>query len=317
MSQVNAVWQLYLFYGVLVGIGMSATFIPQLSLVARWFIKRRAMATGLVMAGDGVGIMIAPPLATWLISVYGWRTSYVVVGIIAAALVILAAQFLKREPSEMGLLPYGANKLKEENSHSEAVGFSLQQAIHTRQFWLVCALSFFLTFNIAPITVHIVIHAIGLGVSAVAAAGILSILGGLTLAGRLIWGALADRIGNELVLILGFVLISCALFWLLAANDLWMFCLFAAIFGFGVGCWVAIIPLMGKIFGLRSHGALLGCAYSGSMAGGAIGAPLAGHIFDIAHSYQLAWTVCAGASIIAIILTLLLKQASRGSQKIC
>jgi len=308
MSQLSAIWQLYLFYGVLVGIGMSAGAIPALSLVARWFTKRRAMMTGIVMAGGGVGTMITPLLANWLISTYSWRVSFIILGIIASVLIILAAQFLRREPSQMGLLPYGANEVEGGNSYSEAGGLSLQQAIHTRQFWLVCALSFFYALAQAPIMVHVVIHAIGLGFSASSAAIILSILGAMTVAGKLTWGTLADRIGNNLVLIIGFILISCALFWLIPAKEMWMFYLFAAVFGFAIGCWVAIIGLIADLFGMSSHGTFLGCASCGSMIGVAVGAPLAGYIFDSTHSYQLAWAACATAGIISVILTFLLRQ---------
>ena len=78
MSQVSALWQLYLFYGVMIGTGMSGAFVPLTSTVARWFVKRRSMMTGIVVAGIGIGGLIAPPVANWLISIYDWRypTSY-------------------------------------------------------------------------------------------------------------------------------------------------------------------------------------------------------------------------------------------------
>jgi len=116
MSQIDTIWQLYLFYGVIVGIGISGAWVPLLSTVSRWFVKRRALMCGIVLSGVGIGVVIIPPLAAWLISIYSWRTSYIIVGIIVLVLVILAAQFLRRDPSQVGQLPYGAIEVEAESS---------------------------------------------------------------------------------------------------------------------------------------------------------------------------------------------------------
>ena len=80
MSQVNSLWQLYLFFGVLTGIGMSAVWVPQMSSIARWFVKRRSLMTGIVIAGAGISQLIAPPIISRLIATYDWRLSYVILG---------------------------------------------------------------------------------------------------------------------------------------------------------------------------------------------------------------------------------------------
>ena len=105
MSRVNAVWQLYLFYGVIVAMGQSGGLIPIMSTIARWFVKRRGLMTGIVVAGVGVGIVVVPPVVTRLIDAYGWRTTYVVVSVIMLVVLLIAAQFLRRDPSQVGQLP--------------------------------------------------------------------------------------------------------------------------------------------------------------------------------------------------------------------
>ncbi len=97
---------------------------------------------GIIMAGVGAGTMIMPPIANWLISNYGWRTSYIIVGSGALVLLMLAAQFLRRDPHQTGQLPYGVNEVEEESLNLPPRGFSLQEAIHTSQFWMVCAVFF-------------------------------------------------------------------------------------------------------------------------------------------------------------------------------
>lgn len=102
MSLVRDVWQLYLFYGVIVGAGMGGAFVAPLSTVARWFVKRRGIMTGIVIAGVGIGTLIVPPLANWLISLYDWRLSYIIVGSCILVIGVLAAQVLRRDPSKKG-----------------------------------------------------------------------------------------------------------------------------------------------------------------------------------------------------------------------
>ena len=108
MSQASVLWQLYLFYGI-IGIGMAGAWVPLVSTTARWFVKRRGMMTGFVVAGQGIGTLIAPPVANQLISVYGWRTSYIILGVTVFIVIVLAAQYMRRDPEQKGLVPYGQN----------------------------------------------------------------------------------------------------------------------------------------------------------------------------------------------------------------
>jgi len=317
MSQINTIWQLYLFYGVLIAIGESACLVPLLSTVARWFTKRRGLATGIASSGIGVGIMIMPTIANQLIFIHGWRTSYIIIGIIALVLSILGAQFLRRDPGQIGLVPYGENEVKQESLNSEAGGFSLQEAIRTRQLWLLCALSFSYYFCTATIMVHIVIHATGLGIPALSAANILAVIGGASIAGRVIMGGAGDRIGNKLALIICFILISIALIWLLAAKEVWMFYLFATILGLGYGGIVALKPpVAAELFGLSSHGVILGITFFSDCMGGVIGPVLAGRIFDITGSYQLAFLGCIAIVVTGLVSTLTLRPISKEKMKI-
>ena len=137
MSRLDSIWQLYLFYGVIVGTGMSGSFVPLMSTVARWFLERRSIMTGIVLAGIGVGALLAPPVANQLISIYDWRVSYIILGSIVLLVVVLAAQLIKRDPAQMGQVPYGENEGGEQGSKSLTEGFSLREAALTKQFWLV------------------------------------------------------------------------------------------------------------------------------------------------------------------------------------
>ncbi len=305
MSQIGAIWQLYLFYGLLAGIGMGG-WVPLLSIVARWFIKRRGLMSGIVVSGVGIGTIAMPPIANQLIFSYSWRTSYIIIGSVALAVMVVTAQFLKREPSEMGQLPYGADKAEVVSSDSEARAFSVREAIRTRQFWIVSAVYFSFLFCIQTTMVHIAPHATDIGISAIGAASILSVIGALSIFGRLGMGSAGDRVGNRRSLVIVLILMAIAIFWLQFARELWMFYFFALIFGFGYGGSVAVeSPLVADFFGLKSHGAIFGVIVFIALIGGATGPLVAGRIFDITDSYRLAFLVGAVLITAALILAAL------------
>ena len=311
MSQISIIWHLYIFYGILLAVGMAGAFVPLVSTTARWFVKRRGLMTGLVVAGVGVGTMITAPIARWLISSYGWRNSYLIIGTVAPVVIILAAQFLRRDPGQMGQLPYGQTLMEERGSNLEA-GFSLQETIHTRQLWLLCGIYFCGFLPIGTMLVHIVIHATGLGIPAITASSILATIGGVSVAGRVTMGAIADRVGNKLSLFICFILLSIALLWLMAAKEAWMLYLFAIILGFAYGGMNSLQSLItAELFGTASLGAVLGIIFAFDSAGAAVGPVIAGRIFDITSGYQPAFLLCTAMAAIALILVLFLRPISK------
>jgi predicted MFS family arabinose efflux permease len=296
---------------VIIGAGMGGSWVPIVSTVARWFVKRRSMMTGIVMTGVSIGILITPPVASRLISAYDWRISFIIVGSIVFAVVVLLAQLLKRDPTQVGQRPYGENE-GEKQELSETHSLSLREAVHTKQFWLTSGIFFGLAFCVYTILTHIVLHAMDLGISYITAANILATIGGLSIVGRVVLGNAADRIGNRQVFIIGFILMSASLLWLVPAKELWGLYLFAAVFGFAFGCAASESPLVAELFGLSSHGLILGVINCiGFTFGAAAGPLIAGYIFDITNSYQLAFIVCAATGVVALILAVLLRPTGK------
>ena len=306
MSQVNAAWQLYVFYGVVIGIGMSGSFVPLTSTVARWFIKRRGIMTGVILSGGGIGALIGPPVATRLISTYHWRVSYLIMGGAVLVVVTLAAHFLRRDPTQMGQVPYGESGGKQRLGIG-TWGFSLKEAAYTGQFYILSAMHFCFGFGMFALMVHIVPHTTELGFPALTAANIPATIGGLIIVGRLLLGRAADRFGNRPIFIIGFILMSAAVLWLVTAKEIWTLYLFAAVFGFATGgMGTSQSPLVAELFGLHSHGLILAITGGGFTMGAAVGPFVAGYLFDIAGNYRGAFLVCTAISIIGLILTLLL-----------
>ena len=180
-SKTQSIWHLYLFYGILAGIGFSSIDVIALSTTARWFVKKRGIVTGLVKVGTGAGQLIAPLTASLLITGFGWRTSLVVIGIFGMILLILMSRLLRRDPEDMGL-----NAEKKVVSKIDAKVFkgtvlSFGQAIRTNQFGLIFILNFAVVYCLLIVLVHIVPFARDLGVSAAKAAVVLYTIGGVSM----------------------------------------------------------------------------------------------------------------------------------------
>ncbi|MGQ9648357.1 MAG: MFS transporter, partial [Thermodesulfobacteriota bacterium] len=156
MAKITTIWELYLYYGLIVGVGTGGGIAPSLSTVARWFVKRRGLMTGLTIAGTGTGTLVTPLIANWLISTYNWRASFTIIGIAIFILIVGLAQLLIRDPGRKGLLPYGEGTVAE-RSNLDASGLSLQEAVRTAQFWILFAIYVFAGFFVQVIIVHVVI----------------------------------------------------------------------------------------------------------------------------------------------------------------
>jgi MFS family permease len=229
-------------------------------------------------------------------------------GSVASLIIILTGQFLKRDPSQIGQLPYGEQKELISRPEPMVGSLSLGRAAQTRQFWVIWGIWFCLGFCSYAIVVHIVPHAIELGISTSTAANILATAGGVSILGRVVIGNIADRIGGRTALIIAFALMAITLFWLISAKQLWMLLLFAAVFGFAYGgCDSPISPLVATLFGLHSHGLLIGILGTGFTIGAAAGPYLAGYVFDIEGNYQAAFLIFAIAASIGLIFATLLR----------
>ncbi len=308
VSRVSALWQLYLFYGLLVGSGMSAADVTITATVVRWFVKRRGMMAGITKVGAGIGIMVGSLWANWLISNCGWRNAYTILGSTILVGVISMALFFKRDPSQIGALPDGATELPVTGSKANPRQFSLREAMSTRQFWLFAAIWFSFMFCIQLVIVHIVPHATDVGISATIAATIIGVIGAFSILGRLGLTSLSDILGTRTAYMISFFLLVVAFIWLQFAREVWMFYLFAALYGTAHGASFALLsPMVAGLFGLGSLATILGVILFVGTFGGLISPMLAGWIFDIMGSYQLAFLILVVFSIVGLILVSQLK----------
>jgi MFS family permease len=310
MSRVNSVWELYLCYGLAIGLGTSCADASLLPTAARWFVKNRGIMSGMVKVGTGAGILIMPLVSTWLILSHDWRYAYSVLAIVIPIGLFAGALFLRRDPAEKGLQPYGVS---EEDSQDPKVysSYTLQQALRSKQLWTACSIYFIVWYCTQTIMIHIVPHAIDLEMSAASAAGMLSAIGASSIAGRLVIGRAIDKIGSQRALTVSLCILAASFAWLLFARQAWMLYLFVPIYGFAHGAFFALMsPLIAELFGIGSHGSIFGVLLFVGQSGGAVGPIIAGRIFDVTKDYQIAFIILMAASIVGLILSLTLKPAA-------
>jgi OFA family oxalate/formate antiporter-like MFS transporter len=221
---------------------------------------------------------------------------------------------LKRDPRDIGLLPDGVkseasqNRIHTRASKPKLSDFSLSQAFRTSQFWFLGCVWFFMSLNIYLIIVHVVPYAVDTGISPMDAAVILSLVGGVSILGRIGVGRVSDIIGRKAPAIACALLQVGALLWLMYSRNLWMFYTFAMVYGFTWGGFALVTTaLIGDIFGMHSIGSIMGVINVGWALGAAAGPVIGGWIFDVTGNYFLAFATGAGAILIATLLIALLR----------
>ena len=318
-SMMSNVWHLYIFYGLLVGVGMGVGGVPLWATVSRWFIARRGLALGIVTAGAGIGILIMSPFAGYLIRNYSIHTAYLIMGAISLVLIGLSTLVLKKEPGDLGLKPYGAEEAystgrkgphQEELSEAE-VEWRVSQALRAGSFWILVTATFFSGMGFFIVVTNIVAHATDLGVSEVIAPYLLSIIGGSGALGTVVMGLGSEKVGIRGALVLCLGLQGIMLFWLTGVSSFPLFCVNAVIFGFGYGGVLPQVPsITAQFFGLKFLGTILGFVIMAMILGGAMGSVVGNLFYDFVqpHSYIPAFWLGVGFYTAAMVLILILRK---------
>jgi MFS family permease len=308
MSQVTSLFQLYLVFGLIFGMGLSSVDVIALSTIARWFLQKRGKMTGIVKAGTGAGQFTFPILASFLISGFGWQNAFIIMGSFSLILLLAIAQLLRRDPSKITHSSDHSNdNALKKIPESQNQGFSFSRAMKTHELWLICLINLLLVSSLMSIIIHIVPHARDIGISPHKAAGVLSTIGAVSILGRLASGLAIDRTGSKNIMIICFGFLVLSLAWLATADALWKLYAFACIYGIAHGgFFTSVSPLLAELFGIRAHGSLLGIVIFFSTTGGALGPILTGYLFDMNQSYRNAYWVILSISCLAFALLLCL-----------
>lgn len=303
-SRVENLWEFYLYFGVLGGIGRAAARAPLLSAIFQYFTRRKGLAVGLTLSGTGIGTLIFPPLMRYTMSAADWRVAFIVLGLLSW-LILLPSALIIRKPrageAEPGK-PGGEDK-------SEGFGllgtadeeWTVGRVLKNRTFWTLVATGFACCVSHSFPLAHIVAYASDRGISELTAATVLGTVGVSAAAGRLIWGATSDRIGGRKTVLCCITLQTLMMFLVAFAKDLWAFYLFAVAFGLAYG---GVLPLYAvvsrELFGMRRFGTVYGMHSLVTSMGMGSGAIVGGYIFDLSGDYFFAFMTSTALGLIAI-----------------
>jgi len=303
-SRIESLWQFYLYFGILAGIGRGADRAPLLSAVLQFFRRRKGLAVGITLSGTGVGTLLFPWLARYVISVIDWRAAFAVMGLLSW-LILLPAAFIIRKPRPGEAEPESADARAR---HTEAKGilgrenqdWTVAEVLNNRVFWIFVATGLACCISHSLPLAHIVAYASDRGITDLSAAGILGVIGVSAAVGRLMWGVTSDIIGARKTVFCCIALQTLAMFLVAFANSLSAFYLFAVGFGLAYG---GVLPLYAvvtrELFGMRRFGTVYGMhsfVTSFGMGGGGI---VGGYLFDFSGSYFIPLMTSTALGLIA------------------
>ena len=317
-SSIRWIWQLYLFFGVVTAIGINITgFAPNMTIVPRWFVKKKGLASGMALSGIGAGSFVVATVAGFIIKIAGWRNAFLVIaGTVCVILIPAAAIFLRRSPEEIGLLPDNVgsspkkndsievNKIKKQVLNNAKTVWTLGMAMKRPQFWWVVLTGACHGFMVNMMVVHQAIYIVDSGFSPVLAASILGVTTGLSSVGNTFFGGLSDRIGRKGSLTLGAVTAFSGMMFLLFLktypSNLLLY-MFTILYGIGQGAYTTIYASsMADLFAGPSLGKVMAVLSVGYGLGGAFSSYMGGYLFDVMGSYLipficLMFCICLGA----------------------
>jgi sugar phosphate permease len=306
---MSTVWQMVGLWGVMVGAGSGAMALVLGATVAtRWFVKRRGLVTGLFAASTATGQLIFLPQQAAIVEAQGWRTAVLIVSIVALSIALIAALFMRDDPGQMRLQPFGADQPVpalapvKGNPFTFAVD-TLVQSAKVKDFWLLAG-SFAIcgATTVGLISVHLIPASVEHGIPEVAAAGMLAAMGAFDLVGTTLSGWLTDRFDPRKLLVWYYTGRGIALLFLPAAYALGVPALAAFVVMYGLD-WVATVPptvrLLADRFGKDRVAPVFGWVFAAHQFGGSFAAYAAGAVHTALGDYLVAFLVAGSLCLLA------------------
>ena len=301
-------WELYLTYSVMVGIGDGFLYILPVTIISRWFIKKRALAIGIATAGVPVSGLVVNPLTTWLIESFGYERALVYISVFFTA-ILCSAFLVKSHPGDMNLRPYG----EDSDGAAKDTGdtdWSAKEAFSHSSFWFMY-LAFFLGFNtFLIIIVHLFNFSVEAGISPLVAAGAPAFIGVGSIFGRIFFSGVVTSILSDVrILFVCYFFQASSIILILSVVDVWSLYLFGFLFGIFYSGWVPMFPtILGRFYGLKSLGSIFGIFGTGFSLAAISGPLVSGLLFDVTQSYHNSLIVATVASFLTAFVTLLIRK---------
>jgi len=316
-SRATELWEFYTAFGLIVAFGQCTLgYVPTMTVVNHWFVRRRGLALGLVMFGFSLSFLLSP-LTQYLRETVGWRNAFIIFAMATLAIVIpLTSIFMRHRPQDIGLLPDGDSRTSQSRAETEkrdnasvidrrwaATEWSLPLALKTRRLWLCIMVAVMMGVVVNFPQVHQVAFITDIGYSSMFAVTVFSIFGLLNGIGP-IGGLISDRIGRETGITLGAISIAIGTTIALSISRTgleWAWYLSVICYGLGIGLLApTLAATYGDLFAGKNLGSIIGFINAGFGIGGAIGPYLAGYIYDVTGNYTLAFIMVLSSAFILV-----------------
>ncbi|MDR7556316.1 MAG: MFS transporter [Armatimonadota bacterium] len=317
-SVATALWHVYLTAGIVTALGAGgAAMSVAASLAARWFDTRRGLVLGLAGAGMAAGQLLIVPLVMAVTLAWGWRTSYLGLGLGFLAVILpVVLLVIRDDPQDVGLRPYGAadDARPVTAAHRAAARTGIRDAARTLPFWLLAGSFWVCGYTTSGLVLtHLVPHATDHGFHAGQAAQALGVMGALNVLGTVASGWICDRYGARTPLAAYYLLRGASLAFLPFVGTVPGLFAFAAVYGLN---YISTVPattaLTAQIYGRYSVGELSGWIFFSHQIGAAVGALVGGVLYDRLGTYTLAFHSAAALALIAGLLVLAIRPAPLG-----
>jgi len=309
VSQVQALWQLYLFWGVIAAFGSAALYVIPTMALSRFFLKKRGRAVGWASVGVSVGQAILVPLVGLAIQSYGWRAAILGMGsIVVVVTSVVGYMFLREDPESMGLHVDGEEPDDPVES-SEPVAVEPEEYLEPREvlatstFRLVILSYFFAVGGIISILTFVVPHMIRMGINPTQASGAFGVIGVMSAAGSFLFGFVSDRLGRKTTILATTIGIGVSFFVAsIIPPDMTLLYAWAVLYGFTYGgCPEQYAALISDYYGNRHATTLFGFLTLGGGIGGGLFPLIGGWLVDLTGTYF--WTlILLGFSMVAAAL---------------
>ena len=334
LSTVSQLWQLYIYYSVLLGLAQALFTVNIPTTVAAWFKRKLGVAVGIQQSFGGMGASVTAPALALLVALTGWQIGFWIIAAVGGTILFGLLFFFHSEPADRGMKPLGATDDDPPPipSNTELAKLRskvfLQHARRTRAFWNLPFIHFLGCMGHAIVIWHVVFFATQQGLSLATAAWIVTIYTMASVSSRLFIPILADRFGAKATMILPYALQGVTVVMLFWAHSAWEFFLFAVLFGIGFGGEMSAFLIANRqYYGMGPVRSIFGFQHLGSGFGMAVGGLVGGVAFDFRNaeapvrflgfidvgggSYDLAWAISIVASLAGVIFILLLESSSQ------
>ncbi len=298
-SRIESLWMFYVAFGLLAVGSSLAGWIPLMTMLVKWFTRRRSLAVGLANMVSPIGAMLVVLLIALLAAndpgSIGWRTTALMFGIGVLALAAPLAYLVRNRPEDMGKLPDGLP------GATPQTGFSILQTLRIPAFWLIAFGDALASMGFVAFTAFIASLSMltDRGLELTDAAWVSSMPSLFSFAFYLVGGLVGDRVAKRVALASFTALQAVGLAVAAFADSLPVFWMAAAAIGMGAGGRFPVsVAILADYFGTGSFGKILGLF---GVIGGILGlfaTPLAEIIYDVQGSYIIAFLLLAGLSLL-------------------